>query len=197
MIGWYHQGGTNDITRFTYTWDSVGDMVQSLEEEMHNGVWHSFQRVTYTYDNRGNAVRGIVQAGSNNSFSLQSGKMKMFCNNRKEVNSYYGELCEVKYPGPTDILDEEFTATDFYLSQNYPNPFNGNTIIEFVIPTATAVKIRIYDITGNLVKELLNEHKETGRHNISFDSGALTSGIYFYELQSGGIRLPKKMILLR
>jgi hypothetical protein len=77
-----------------------------------------------------------------------------------------------------------FTPQTYKLEQNYPNPFNPSTIISFSIPTASLVKLNVYDITGKLIKVLSNEIKEAGIHNITFDGSGLASGVYFYKLEA-------------
>jgi hypothetical protein len=86
---------------------------------------------------------------------------------------------------------------EFYLSQNYPNPFNPNTIIEFEIPNRQMVRLKVFDLLGNEIQELLNEVKDSGQYKIEFKTTNLTSGIYMYRLQTEEFIVMKKMILLR
>ena len=83
------------------------------------------------------------------------------------------------------------------LSQNYPNPFNPTTAIEYSIPQAGSVTIRIYDILGREVTTLVKEEKQRGNHIVKFNASGLSSGIYFYRLQADSYILTKKMILLK
>jgi hypothetical protein len=78
-----------------------------------------------------------------------------------------------------------FTPQIYKLEQNYPNPFNPSTIISFSIPVTSLVKLNVYDITGRLIKVLVNEIKDAGIHNITFDGSRLSSGVYFYKLEAG------------
>lgn len=95
--------------------------------------------------------------------------------------------------------DIEFT---FSLSQNYPNPFNPVTTIKFTVPTVTSslvpgtVSLKVFDLLGREVATLVNESKEPGIYEVEFNSEGLSSGIYFYRLQSGSFVDTKKMILL-
>ncbi len=96
---------------------------------------------------------------------------------------------------------------EFSLSQNYPNPFNPSTTIKYSIPfvdtrrPATAgsphVTLKVYDILGRDVATLVNAEQQTGNYEVQFDASTLTSGIYFYHLQSGSFMESRKMILLR
>ena len=85
----------------------------------------------------------------------------------------------------------------FLLVQNYPNPFNPTTTIEFAIPSANIVQVKVFNILGMEVAALLNELKQAGKHTVEFDAGNLASGIYFYKVVSGDNLEIKKMILLK
>lgn len=92
--------------------------------------------------------------------------------------------------------------TEFSLSQNYPNPFNPLTNIEYSIAEVSNVSIKIYDISGKLVKELMNEVKNAGFHTIRWDSKnnlgkKVSSGLYLYKLQTDNFEQVRKMILMR
>ncbi|HCY74956.1 MAG TPA: hypothetical protein DHV28_03475 [Ignavibacteriales bacterium] len=81
--------------------------------------------------------------------------------------------------------DSTFIPLDFELSQNYPNPFNPETKIKYQLPNESKVIIKIYNILGSEVKELVNEIKKAGAYEINFNAENLSSGIYFYRLQVG------------
>lgn len=85
----------------------------------------------------------------------------------------------------------------FSLSQNYPNPFNPETRIQFAIPEAGFVKLKIFDILGREVHTLVNEHKNAGQYIIDFNASGLSSGTYFYRLEAGDFNDVKRMILLK
>ena len=87
----------------------------------------------------------------------------------------------------------------FYLSQNYPNPFNPSTTIDYQISTPGLVTLKVYDLLGREVAILVNEYKQAGNHNckLRIENGELSSGIYFYRLQSGSYAETKKLILMK
>ena len=87
--------------------------------------------------------------------------------------------------------------TDFGISQNYPNPFNPSTSISYSIPENAFVTLKIYDVLGNEVVELINEQKESGNYQIDFNASELSSGIYYYTLTEGNFTSTKKMILVK
>jgi hypothetical protein len=85
----------------------------------------------------------------------------------------------------------------FELMQNYPNPFNPATTIIFSVPKTSFITIKIYDILGREIKTLVNEEKSAGNYSVQFTGSNLSSGIYFYRLQSGNYSQTKKLILLK
>jgi hypothetical protein len=100
----------------------------------------------------------------------------------------------------TDIIDNSESKSipkDFTLSQNYPNPFNPSTTINYTLPEAGRIKLKVYDAIGREVKELLNEFKSAGNYKIEFESKNLASGIYFYSAQFSNNIVTKKMIIIK
>jgi len=89
------------------------------------------------------------------------------------------------------------TPDSYNLAQNYPNPFNPSTTISWQSPVGSHQTLKIYDVLGNEVATLVDEFREAGRYEITFDASNLASGIYFYRLQVGSFVETKKMILLR
>ena len=85
----------------------------------------------------------------------------------------------------------------YSLSQNYPNPFNPSTIISWQAPVAGYNILKVYDELGSEVATLINEELPSGNYEVEFDATGLTSGIYFYRLQSGEFTETKQMILLK
>jgi len=85
----------------------------------------------------------------------------------------------------------------YTLSQNYPNPFNPTTTINFSIPNAGNVSLKVYDMVGREVATLANSYTNAGSYAVTFEASDLASGIYFYKLQSGNFVQIKKMMLLK
>ncbi|MBE2217346.1 MAG: T9SS type A sorting domain-containing protein [Ignavibacteria bacterium] len=112
------------------------------------------------------------------------------------------ELILIKYRSdPIGIISQTSVIPSKYtLSQNYPNPFNPTTIIKFGIPNYSGGNntiLEVFDISGRLVKTLVNESLASGTYKVEFNAGKLSSGIYFYRLTSGARTLTKKMILVK
>ena len=85
----------------------------------------------------------------------------------------------------------------YSLSQNYPNPFNPTTLINYSLPKSGFAQLKVYDMLGREVATLVNKEQSTGNYKIELNASHLTSGIYFYRLQSGSFTETKKFILLR
>ncbi len=103
--------------------------------------------------------------------------------------------------GSTTGIGGHYTTTsvlkDFDLPQNFPNPFNPSTVIKYVIGNNTHVIINVYDITGRMVRELVNEDKPAGQYSVEFKSENLASGTYIYMIKAGNFTKSNKMILLK
>ncbi|MFA6026747.1 MAG: T9SS type A sorting domain-containing protein [Ignavibacteriaceae bacterium] len=97
----------------------------------------------------------------------------------------------------TGVENNSFPPQEFMLAQNYPNPFNPSTIISWQLAVNSHVTLKVYDIIGNEVATLVNEDQPAGNYEVEFDASKLSSGIYFYEINTGTFRSIKKMILLK
>jgi len=87
--------------------------------------------------------------------------------------------------------------TKFSLSQNFPNPFNPSTNISYSLPQAGLVNLKIFDLLGNEVAELINEVKEKGNYRVQFNSENLSSGVYIYTVRFKNFVESKRMILMK
>ncbi len=90
----------------------------------------------------------------------------------------------------------------FILMQNYPNPFNPNTTIQYQLPKAGKVELKIYNITGQVVKTLVNENQKEGAYKVRWDgkndqSQRVANGTYIYQLKHDNKAMAKKMIFLK
>ena len=101
------------------------------------------------------------------------------------------------YSTLTDVEEKIITANKYRLSNNYPNPFNPSTKISYTIPQQSYVLLKVYDLLGGEVAELVNREIEAGNYEITFNASSLPSGTYFYRLQAGSFVETKKMLLLK
>ena len=115
-----------------------------------------------------------------------------------EGNGTGFDYATIKYSPSVGIQPISNEIPDrFSLSQNYPNPFNPSTQINFSIPKEGFVKITVFDALGREVEKLADKHMNAGNYKIDFDASKLTSGLYFYKIQTGGFTDTKKMILIK
>ena len=96
-----------------------------------------------------------------------------------------------------EILTKEFFELTEYTLEAYPNPFNPTTTISFSIPETGYTSLKVYDILGNEVANLVNEVKDAGIYNVQFDGSNLTSGVYIYQLQTGEYTATKKIQMIK
>jgi choice-of-anchor B domain-containing protein len=124
-----------------------------------------------------------------------------FADRNPGTGLYHYRLKQIDFDGTTEfsaeIEVEFFKPSKFELKQNYPNPFNPSTKISFLIPEAGLVTLKIYNIIGVEVAELLDEFKEAGNYAINFSADNLTSGIYIAKLSTGNNIQTIKMSLLK
>jgi beta-glucanase (GH16 family) len=108
---------------------------------------------------------------------------------------------------PTGVNEKTISKIKFDLLQNYPNPFNPETEIKYSIPKSGFVTIKLFNLLGEEVAVLVNKEQRAGEYSIEFSAKSISSsgrygsnlpsGIYFYRIQSGGLSLTKKMIILK
>ncbi|HPS64244.1 MAG TPA: T9SS type A sorting domain-containing protein, partial [Ignavibacteria bacterium] len=87
--------------------------------------------------------------------------------------------------------------TSFALYQNEPNPFNPTSKIKYDITNLSPVKLTVFDITGRIVSTLVNRQQPAGHYEVNFDGAGLSSGIYFYRLETPTFTDTKKMTLIK
>ncbi len=95
------------------------------------------------------------------------------------------------------VQDPNAVPTRFELHQNYPNPFNPVTKIQFDIPKTGFTTLKVYDATGSEVSTLVSDNLVTGKYTVDFDASNLSSGIYYYRLESNGLIKTNKMSLVK
>jgi hypothetical protein len=121
---------------------------------------------------------------------------------KKVYTGFWNPWVVVMSPVEQEEEDLNQLPKEFELSQNYPNPFNPATVIEYALPKSSDVKIKIYNILGQEVRNLVNERQEAGYKIIGWDGKddqgrEISSGIYFYRIVAGNFVKAKKMVLLK
>jgi len=99
--------------------------------------------------------------------------------------------------GITAVEDNTEVPTEFKLAQNYPNPFNPTTTIEFAVPKSGIYSLKVYNVLGEEVANLVDNQLTSGMHKVNFDATRLASGMYIYRLSGSNVNISKKMILMK
>lgn len=163
-----------------------------------------FNSLSYFYDYDFSQVLNIEIGGNNvyvvqrySPYSRLPDTENLFKLNQKAPFSYLNkEKIIYNYKGSTSsIVDEK--GMDYELQQNYPNPFNNSTKLSYLIKRLSFVRVKVLDILGRTVQELVNNYQNPGRYVIDFDGNGLASGIYFYQLTVENYSKTMKMILLK
>ena len=186
----------------TYLYDSNKNKILESWDYLFESGWTNKFRTTYSYDSFGNLTSLFSEEREDSNWKLIKQPFSFtdqfendFSISGSEMNIYYSTL--------TDIEETENIISDYSLSQNYPNPFNPSTTIKYSISSnvkdrTTNVSLKVFDILGKEVATLVNNKEQNaGNYEVQFNASGLSSGIYFYKLQSGNFVESRKMIILR
>jgi len=104
--------------------------------------------------------------------------------------------------GLGDLNNVQQLIRSFKVIGNYPNPFDPSTTIAYSIPQKSDVKVNIYDVNGQLIKEIVNESLDAGEHFVTWNgtnqtNSSVASGVYIYTVQSGSRLVSRQMILVK
>ena len=176
--------------------DSAGTRALHIyENNIIASISKDFQQSVYRYNLEENRWYSF-----NEGFSLQpTGYIYDFANNSEFL--FLASDSTIWRRSISDLTDvSEFNnqlITDFVLFQNFPNPFNPTTTIKFSIRNSDFVTLTVVDVLGNVVSTLVNKEVVPGTYEVKFDGSNLSSGIYFYRLQSGNFSETKKLLLIK
>lgn len=110
---------------------------------------------------------------------------------------YVDDICILGYDIGTSVTGNGENPFTYSLSQNYPNPFNPSTSINFSVPTLQNVSLKVYDMLGRQVAELINGLHQAGNYSVNFDGSRFSSGVYYYKLEAGNFVQTKQMVLVK
>jgi hypothetical protein len=116
------------------------------------------------------------------------------------ANRFYLDSVVVVTGGSVTAVEQPTTRVipaNFALEQNYPNPFNPSTKIQFSVANDDYITLKVYNVAGQQVSSLINEHLTAGNYSVMFDASSLPSGVYYYRLTSSTANVAKKMLLLK
>ncbi len=115
------------------------------------------------------------------------------------IGTFLGGLSVYNKGGVVSVEEsrDNSAVSEYSLLQNYPNPFNPSTTIVYTIKKETHVSLKVYDLLGREVSELVNENQVTGKYKVKFDVSNLPSGVYLYTLKAGNFVETKKLMVLK
>lgn len=141
------------------------------------------QQFNFSYSLFNDSISGIRKISDNYSAYFTADSLDLW-----SVKEIYNNIV-------TNFEKEELSLTNYGLSQNYPNPFNPSTKISYTIPTRNYVLLKVFDLLGCEIVELVNEEKSAGKYELNWNAANLPSGVYFYRLQVGDFVRTNKMVL--
>ncbi|HAY33557.1 MAG TPA: T9SS type A sorting domain-containing protein [Ignavibacteria bacterium] len=189
---------------------SYGEMHRNLSEDLEiktkvkqNNIEEAISDYNAIYLNNLNTSKGIhalinkeilaIEEGEGDNFTGGS-EIENLESKQTRINGILSELINKRF----SILSNINTQPEsFALSQNYPNPFNPSTVISYSIPKFSYVSIKVYDISGKFISEIVNKFQSAGNYEASFSGEDLSSGVYFYRIEAGELSQTKRMILLK
>lgn len=175
----YYVDGTWTIqNKYEYNYQNGLDMGYVLYSHTESDGFMEYSRLVNAYDEEKRLIERIAQ--------------------RFDVDHWVNETRTTNtYTETTALRNSKELNVDFSLAQNYPNPFNPATAIQFAIPKASHVSLKVYDVLGNEIAELVNEELSAGVYNRTFNAANLSSGIYFYTLRANNFTATKKLMLVK
>ncbi len=199
---WSDSGWVNDF-RYTCTYDVSGQRLAELREYWEDSLWVNWFHDTFSYDALGNpttvwSYRWVSGSWVPNDVTPKGHRVHIIDGAGNDFTCYGYNTNFTCKQIVTGVGSESANVPATYsLSQNYPNPFNPTTTIQFDIPKASFVTLKVYNILGQEVLTALDEQKVAGRYDLKIDATSLPSRVYFYQLTAGDYKSTKKFVLLK
>ena len=173
----------NNVLLFWKTEAEINNSGFDVERKPDSGIW---EKISF--------VKGSGTTNTPVEYSYTDKKLK--------PGKYFYRLKQIDYNGNYEYFELALPVVitkpnKFVLGQSYPNPSNPKSNIDFQLPEKTMVNISVYDLTGRLVSELVNEVLEAGIHTAEFNGSGLSSGTYIYRITAGNFTEVKKLVLVK
>ncbi len=174
-----------------------GEGCSETDPYLTSDVDYRLSNNTCSYSGGNNVVSPAIDAGHPDSLDTELDCYAGLGEARADMGYYGGRFSETTV-GVKDIkFESRNIPNEYVLMQNYPNPFNPSTTIQFALPKAGMVSLKVYNILGEEVVELINEQINAGFQKINFDASHLSSGLYLYRISADNFVDVKKMLLLK
>ncbi len=185
VIAWNPEGTSMEcymLLDSLYITDDVGNVV-------HQVTYEDSMEVRFQIEAGDPGVgRNYLPAGEGGKL-VEGDKIKI------ALKDYYTAASVI-----TSVREENYTpatVTNYELSQNYPNPFNPTTKIKYSVPQSGNVTLKVFDILGREVATLVDDVKQVGTYELSFDATGLSSGLYFYQFNASDYSITRKMMVIK
>ncbi len=189
-----------ELSSFTAAYiNNKTELNWSTASELNNRGFEIYRSV-YAEDSPTNRMWQLIGFVNGNGTTSENSSYSFIDTNPPTGINYY-RLKQIDFDG-TFTYSEEVELfvhgiSDYALEQNYPNPFNPITLISWQSPVGSRQVLIIYDILGNEVATLVDEYREAGRYEITFDGSRLASGLYFYQLRTDNFSSTRKMLMIK
>ena len=191
----YAVGTDIDVNNETDTYDAYGTLTlpngsfPAIREKIAN-VTKVYLGGTLVNSTSGYTINWVTESG--NQFSVQADSVAS-----GNVMVHGAVFTYVGTTPATLVKASTMLPSGFTLNQNYPNPFNPSTQIQFSVPEAGFVTLKVYDMLGREVATLVNQELTPSSYSINWNAANVASGVYLYKLDAGNYSVTKKMVLMK
>ncbi len=119
---------------------------------------------------------------------------KLTIGSTRKLNDFSVLIGNAKF---IETVKANLLPVEYALLQNYPNPFNPSTVITYDVPENSRVTLKVFDVLGKEVQQLVNQEQSAGRYEVEFGSKSMSTGVYFYTLSTGKFTSTKKMLMVK
>ena len=184
-----------ELSFFDVTYNNYSVLLRWMTESESNNLGFYVEKST---DNVNFNELGFVKGHGTTSHPQEY----TYVDENLRVDKIYYRLKQVDFNGTIHYsqvkeLTRNIFPKELSLLQNYPNPFNSSTKISFYLPKRTHINLSIFDLLGRKLITILEDEFEAGAQSIQFEASNLSSGLYLYKLESDGIELIKKLVILK
>ena len=208
----YNSSGVQQWVRTVNGTGNGNDIIKDLELDAAGNIFITGQSagpgtgsnyITMRYNPSGTQVwqQTYLGPGNENDYSnaIALGiNGVVFVTGYSEGTGTGKDFATIKYTQTVGLQNVNSEVPDrFSLGQNYPNPFNPKTNIGLRIAEFGFVSLKVFDITGKEVAVLIDQEMNAGVYNVDFDAANLSSGMYFYKMETAGFTDVKKMVVVK